>query len=130
MNQSKKSQTRQDIESNIIVKAWKNESYKQELLANPKTIFQQEFGVNFPEELTVQVKEESPTCFYFVLPISPPIKDSEISEEELNSIAGGRKIKFGQSFVFSLWGGYLFNYDKVNKNVRRYTGKDDKTGKN
>ncbi|MEM7594391.1 MAG: NHLP leader peptide family natural product precursor, partial [Cyanobacteria bacterium P01_A01_bin.83] len=38
------SQTRRDIEARMIAKAWKDEAYKQELLANPKAVFEQEFG--------------------------------------------------------------------------------------
>ncbi|ACC81665.1 NHLP leader peptide family RiPP precursor [Nostoc punctiforme] len=82
-------QTRKDIESRIIAKAWKNEAFKQELLTNPKPIIEQEFGVELPAELNVSVYEENSTSLYFVLPILPQIEGRELSEEELESVAGG-----------------------------------------
>ncbi|MCW5315520.1 NHLP leader peptide family natural product precursor [Nostoc sp. KVJ3] len=82
-------QTRKDIESRIIAKAWKSEAYKQELLSNPKSIIEQEFAVELPAELNVSVYEENSTSLYFVLPIMPEIEGRELSEEELESVAGG-----------------------------------------
>jgi hypothetical protein len=82
-------QTRKDIESRIIAKAWKNEAFKQEFLSNPKPIIEQEFGVELPAELNVSVYEENSTSLYFVLPILPQIEGRELSEEELESVAGG-----------------------------------------
>lgn len=90
--------TRQDIEAQIITKTWKDEAYKQELLANPKVLIEQAFGVEFDQEVTVQVLEENPTSLHFVLPMSPmQIANrlseitNELSEEELEEIAGGVK---------------------------------------
>ncbi|MEM7593393.1 MAG: NHLP leader peptide family RiPP precursor [Cyanobacteria bacterium P01_A01_bin.83] len=85
-------QTRREIEARIIAKAWKDESYKQELLSNPKAIFEREFGVELPEEVSVQVLEENATTLNFVLPMAPQTQDSEISEEQLEAIAGGKGI--------------------------------------
>jgi len=82
-------QTRKDIEARIITKAWKSEAFKQELLTNPKAIIEQEFGVEFPAELNVSVREENSTTLYFVLPLHPQIEGRELSEEELESVAGG-----------------------------------------
>ncbi|MEH1770611.1 NHLP leader peptide family RiPP precursor [Nostoc sp.] len=82
-------QTRQDIEARIIAKAWKSEAFKQELLTNPKAIIEQEFGVEFPADLNVSVREENSTTLYFVLPLRPQIEGRELSEEELESVAGG-----------------------------------------
>ncbi|MEM7593392.1 MAG: NHLP leader peptide family RiPP precursor [Cyanobacteria bacterium P01_A01_bin.83] len=84
-------QSRRDIEARIIAKAWKDESYKQELLSNPKAIFEREFGVELPEEVSVQVLEENSTTLNFVLPMAPQTIGREISEEELEMVAGGGK---------------------------------------
>lgn len=84
-------QTRKDIEARIIAKAWKDEAYKRELFANPKAVIGQEFGVEFAEEVTIQVTEENPTSLYLVLPMLPEIEEVEFSEEELEILAGGRR---------------------------------------
>ncbi|MEM7594390.1 MAG: NHLP leader peptide family RiPP precursor [Cyanobacteria bacterium P01_A01_bin.83] len=87
--QEQQPQSRRDIEARIIAQAWKDESFKQELLANPKAVIEQEFGVQFPEAVNVQVQEENPTSLYFVLPMSPQTEGQELSAEELESVAGG-----------------------------------------
>ena len=86
---SEQSQTRRDIEARIVTKAWKDEAYKQELLANPKAIFEQEFGVELPAEISVQVLEENSTTLNFVLPMRPETSGYELSETELEAVAGG-----------------------------------------
>ncbi|MBD2387099.1 NHLP leader peptide family RiPP precursor [Cylindrospermum sp. FACHB-282] len=82
----------ENLEAKIIARAWKSEEYKQELLNNPKAVIEREFDIQIPEEVTVQILEETPTNLYFVLPMRPEITDgnlAEISEKELTSIAGG-----------------------------------------
>ncbi|MEH1770604.1 NHLP leader peptide family RiPP precursor [Nostoc sp.] len=89
MSQQAQPQTRQDIQARIIAKAWKDEAYKQELLTNPKAVIEREFGVEFPADVKVQVLEENPTSLYFVLRMSPLAIAQDLSEEQLEAIAGG-----------------------------------------
>ncbi|MCW5315517.1 NHLP leader peptide family natural product precursor [Nostoc sp. KVJ3] len=89
MSEQEQAQTRQDIEARIIAKAWKDEAYKQELLTNPKAAIEREFGVEFPADVKVQVLEENSTSLHFVLPMSPVAIAQELSEEQLEAIAGG-----------------------------------------
>ncbi|MEH1770606.1 NHLP leader peptide family RiPP precursor [Nostoc sp.] len=89
MSQQEQAQTRQDIEARIIAKAWKDEAYKQELLSNPRSVIGREFGVEFPSDVNVQILEENPTSLHFVLPMSPVAIAQELSEEQLEAIAGG-----------------------------------------
>ena len=42
-----------------------------------------------PEQIRVQVLEESPTTVYVVLPSSVPGAGAELSDEELAAVAGG-----------------------------------------
>lgn len=81
--------TRKEIEAHITAKAWKDETYKQELLSNPKAIIEKEFGIHFSEEVNLQVLEENPNTLYFVLPMSPMAATQELSEEQLEEVAGG-----------------------------------------
>ena len=89
MNQAKQSQTRRDIEARIIAKAWKDETYKQELLAKPKAVIEREFEIQLPAEVNVQVIEENTTSLCFVLPMRPEVPGQELSEEDLETVAGG-----------------------------------------
>lgn len=95
-HEQEKALTRQEIEAKIITQAWKDEAYKQELLANPKAVVGEAFGVEFAEEVTVKVLDENSTSLHLVLPMSPMQIASELaeasnglSETELEQIAGG-----------------------------------------
>lgn len=88
-NEQATPRTRRDIEAHIIAQAWKDEAYKQELLSNPKAVIEREFGVQLPAETNVQVLEENPINLYFVLPMRPNLSEVELSEEQLEAVAGG-----------------------------------------
>jgi len=74
----------------IIAKAVKDEAFREQLLKNPKGAIHKEFGIDFPEGLTIQVHQNSPTVINLVLP--EPLELStqrELSPQELQQVAGG-----------------------------------------
>ena len=79
--------TREQIESNLIAKAWENESFKQQLISSPKSAIA-EAGISLPGSIEVKVIEETANTFYLVIPRQPS-KDGELSEAELETVAGG-----------------------------------------
>jgi Nitrile hydratase, alpha chain len=82
--------TRASFEARMIAKAWQDESFKQELIRNPKEVFERESGTPAPEGMTVTILEESSQHYYMVLPEKPVLDESEeLSEEALQAIAGG-----------------------------------------
>lgn len=91
---SEQRKTRKDIETHIIAQAWKDDAYKQELLSNSKAVIEREFGVKLPEQLNVRVMEEDTTNLYFVLPARPDLSNAELSEDQLEAIAGGNPFQF------------------------------------
>ena len=92
MNEQTQQKTRQEIEAHIIAKAWKDEAYKQELLNNSKAVIEQEFGLQLADDINVQVVEEDASSLYLVLPMQPDLSTDEVSEEELEAVAGGGRI--------------------------------------
>ncbi|WP_373529998.1 NHLP leader peptide family RiPP precursor [Nostoc sp.] len=81
---------RKQIEAHIIAQAWNDETYKKELLSNPRAVIGKEFRVQLPAEVNVTVIEESPTSLYFVIPNIPnAVAEAELSEEQLETVAGG-----------------------------------------
>jgi hypothetical protein len=97
--------TQENLEAKIIARAWKSEAYKQELLENPRAVIAREFDVELPAEVSVQVLEETPTNLYFVLPMRPQFEEGDledISEEELQAIAGGSFAKISQAVSISV----------------------------
>jgi hypothetical protein len=74
--------TRKDLEIYLITRALKDEAFKQELLANPKAVVEKELGTKLPEELGINILEETEDTLYMVLPYNPY---EGISEEELKA---------------------------------------------
>ena len=89
MSEQNHKKARKEMEAEIIAKAWKDEGYKKELLSNPKKVIGREFRITFPEQTNVQVLEENLSTLYFVLPMRPDLSAAELSEEQLEMIAGG-----------------------------------------
>jgi len=77
--------TRKDLEVHLITRALKDDGFKQELLANPKAVVEQELGMKLPEELEINVLEETEDTVYMVLPCNPY---EGMSEEELQASLG------------------------------------------
>ena len=73
-----------EMRDQILVRSVEDKDFRARLIADPKTVISEEFGVFIPEEFNVQVHEDSTTVAHFILPPS-----SRISEEDLAMIAGG-----------------------------------------
>jgi len=69
----------------IVARAWRDEAFKQELIANPKQVLT-DAGMTVDEGVEVQVVEDTPTTRHLVFPVTP---DSALSEEQLESVTGG-----------------------------------------
>ena len=82
---------RAELEQKLIEKAWKDETFKQELIGNPKAVISQESGLQIPENLEIEVLQETANKAYFVLPEAPAQvgTDRELSEADLETVAGG-----------------------------------------
>lgn len=76
---------RKELENKIIARAWQDESFKEELLSNPKAAFERE-SIELPESIELRVVEENANTLYFVLPPKP---SEELSDAELETVAGG-----------------------------------------
>ena len=91
-----KSMSRSEFEAQIVAKAWQDEAYRKELLADPKAVLERELqaiapDAKLPAHVNVKVVEEDPSTVYLVLPVNPKTieENRELSVEELESVAGG-----------------------------------------
>ncbi len=73
--------------SKVIARAWKDARFKEKLLKNPKEALK-EMGMDVPANFDVRVVEDKANSMTFVLP-NPPAKAKELSEQELQKMAGG-----------------------------------------
>jgi Nitrile hydratase, alpha chain len=97
---------RSEFEDGLAIKAYEDETFKQQLLADPKKIYAQELGTNIPDSFKIEVLEEKPNTIYLVLPKKNEAAgaEGELSDESLEAVAGGAFIigsgKGGGGFVF------------------------------
>lgn len=96
---------RYEFEQKLIERAWEDEAFKQKLLSNPKAVFEEESGEELPKSLEIEVLQESANKVYLVLPNNPASAietEGELSEEALESVAGGSIKKFTWSCIGSI----------------------------
>ena len=80
----------------LVAKAWSDEGFKARLLANPKAAMA-EVGMDAPEGVEIEVVESTQEKAYLVIPPKP---DGELSDEDLDKVAGGGKDCAGLTFQY------------------------------
>ena len=68
----------------VIASAWSDESFKAKLLASPAETLKAE-GVEVPAGVKVKAVENTKEVFHLVIPAKP----AELSDEDLDQVAGG-----------------------------------------
>ena len=81
--------SRKDMEAKVIARAWADEDFRKELIADPKGTAEKVFGQKMPESLTIQVHVEDLSNVHLVLPMKPEQSGVELSLDELEQVAGG-----------------------------------------
>ncbi len=83
------------VEEKVVKKAWKDLNYRRELLSNPASKVIEETGLDILPSVEFKVLEESRNQLHLILPEEAATMsaetqdDTELSEEELESVAGG-----------------------------------------
>jgi hypothetical protein len=73
--------TDQILKEKIISKAWEDNTFKEELLINPKAAMKKSFDIEFPEDIEVGALSETSRKFYLVIPPAPAnLKSKEPKE--------------------------------------------------
>ena len=76
-----------DVQERIMVQAAKDESFRNEMLADPKTAFEKYSGQKLPGDVQIAVHENTDKLINFALP--PDLSNLELSDEDLEKVAGG-----------------------------------------
>lgn len=106
MNLTDKQQESQELLQKIITKAWEDEAFKQELISSPINAIKKLTGehIKLPEGKTLIVRDQTDDAtIYINIPTEFNMEDTELSEEQLEAIAGGTHIPFLNLPDFSKW---------------------------
>jgi hypothetical protein len=89
MTEASSGSSRAEVERRMINRSMEDEEFRQRLLDDPKGTIEQELGSRLPEGVEVRVLEESAQTIYLVLPSASPLGQGELSDQELEAVAGG-----------------------------------------
>lgn len=79
-------QARQNLEAQILERAAKDSQFREHLKQDPRGTVALDFGVEIPED---ELVEETPSKVYLVLPATPAQPGHELSDQDLEAVAGG-----------------------------------------
>jgi hypothetical protein len=92
--------SRVEWERRLVQRSLEDEEFRQRLLDDPKGTMQQELGSRLPESVEVRVVEESADTIYLVLPSASVVGEGgELSDEALESVAGGDVINVQETDI-------------------------------
>jgi hypothetical protein len=80
-----------DLETQLIDQATQDSAFRDRLLTNPKAVLSEQ-GLTVPDEVQIQVLQETSSQFYLVLPSFADESGSEaiaLSDAELEMVSGG-----------------------------------------
>ena len=78
--------SRDEVEAMVLAKAVEDTAFAARLKADPKAALSEMFETKLPANLNIHVFQETPTDLMIRLPI---VATDEISEKELEGVAGG-----------------------------------------
>ena len=55
----------------IISIAMHDQAFREELMSQPKETLERELGITFPQEVEIEMHEDTPTIIHLVLPLKP-----------------------------------------------------------
>lgn len=94
--------SRQEMETLIVQRAWKDDAFRAEFLADAKGTIEKYSGQKLPAEMQVVAVAEDDKTIHFVIPPKPANAD-ELSDEDLEKVAGGVDIIFTPFIVLGVF---------------------------
>jgi hypothetical protein len=85
----------------LIQKCWKDAAFRKEVVSNPKGMLERYVGQKLPEQVQIFIHEEDVNTLHLSIPPSPS-NVTELSEEDLERVAGGTEIGFATSIIVSV----------------------------
>ncbi len=75
----------EQIHAELIEKSVDDSNFRDQLVADPKGVISQEFGFEFPDDISIEIHQNS---FHKVHIALPPVA-AELTEEQLEAVAAG-----------------------------------------
>lgn len=72
-------QERQSIERQVLERAARDPQFREQLKQDPRGTVARDFGVQVPQDITVEVVEERPSKVYLVLPSAGAQRGQELT---------------------------------------------------
>jgi hypothetical protein len=94
--------SRRELEEKIIARAWTDDEFRQKFVADPKGQFEAHLGTKLPEALQMTAHEETEHSLHFVIPMKPEADLSELSDEDLEKVAGGVDVIVGTAVAITI----------------------------
>jgi hypothetical protein len=86
---------RAEMEGRIVQRSLQDENFRQRLLEDPKGAVEEELGARLPGSVEVRAVEETADTIYLVLPSTLPLGGEELSDQDLEAVAGGGSTFWG-----------------------------------
>ena len=112
MKLTQKQQKNQQFLSSIYAKAWEDKSFKQELIENPIETLNKFTGkiAKFPKnKRLVVVDQKDANSIYLNIPAKPNYESVDLTDEQLEAVAGGEILVLGAIGAGLLWAGLEHN---------------------
>lgn len=77
-------QSAEEMQRKLVNKSVEDLEFRKQLLSDPKSTIQKEFGIDFPENTQIQIHESDMNTIHLSIP------PGELEEEQLEAIAAGR----------------------------------------
>ena len=78
------------IEQRFVRRSLGDDAFRRRLLEDPRAAIERELNTRLPAGVEIRAVEETPDTVYLVLPGRPAdIESGELSDRELESVAGG-----------------------------------------
>ncbi len=107
----------QKLYAQVVQKAWEDNQFKSELMANPLEAIEKLTGEKLivPQGQTLVVKDQTDkSTVYFNIPRKIDTENLELTDEQLEMVAGGTDVLFwggvgiGTAFAGAVIAGYLY----------------------
>jgi hypothetical protein len=116
---------RRRIEQKIAALAWKDDDFRKKFLADPKKQFEERIGTKLPADLRMTAYQEDENHLHFVIPAKPKGDLGQLSDADLEKVAGGVDVVIG-TIVTALVAGAAVGSVFGGKAIGEALGKDAK----